>query len=167
MRNGIGSTEPYEKRYPAQITRNATAAASANVGRRFRISAPQASFGRPETRYHTPRVTTALAGKKSRLENFERIARAPEPPNHTACFHAGSSSQTAPHTKASPRNAVSAISVVARPACARIVGSKLNANTAIAAIAASKYRIPHQYTARQPIQKNGRIPRRATDKVRS
>ena len=63
-----------------------------------------------------------------------------------------------PVMKAAVRNAVNAISVVARPACASTGGRKLKKASAITAVTAPKYLLVHANTTAQATQKNGRIP---------
>ena len=100
-----------------------------------RPSAPIA--GRSSAMYHSS-ARPAQTGKNARQENFDRIARPPATPNHTAFRGVGLSVHASAARNVAPRNAVSAISVVASPACASTGGRKLKKNTATAAAAGPK-----------------------------
>src|ERR1039457_7606008 len=114
------STWPNENRYPAQIVRAPIAIAMAKVATRSFTAFPERLC--PVAQYHTS-VTTTADGKNARVESLERTASPVERPNHAAFAAVGRSTQTRPLRNEAPRKAVSAISVVASPACAKTAGT--------------------------------------------
>ena len=105
--------------------------APANAGREF------GDTGRSKARWQTS-ASPAVAGKNPTQENFASIMRPAAPPNQRACLRVGSSSQIIPVRNERPRSAVIAMSVVASPACARTVGTRVKSSSATMATAAPK-----------------------------
>jgi len=117
---------PNENLYPAH-TRPAPTAAARQKGN-ARSSARRATTetaGRSLHKYH-PSAAPNAAGMNASEENLERTARPRHAPNRMLWSRLGFSSHTIPERKLAPTKAVSAMSVVARPACARMGGRKVN-----------------------------------------
>src|SRR5688572_29963655 len=119
---------------------NPASTASPNDGILARIVC---QFGRSRYQYH-PSASAQLAGKNANAENFESVIRAVAVPNIAALAKVGRSIQISPARKLAPIVAVSAMSVVARPPCARIGGRKLKTNSAATPAMRPKFREPHQ-----------------------
>src|SRR6476619_3170512 len=129
-----------EKRYPAQITSAPVSTATANVGSSLRAaSSSRPTGGRSATKYQSSAAAMA-EGRNGSAENLDSTASPVAAPNSAAEAGAGRSSQiNAPRSEA-PVNAVSAMSVVASPACARTGGRNVKRNVAIAASSSPRYR---------------------------
>src|SRR5712692_7370664 len=81
--------------------------------------------GLSTTKYKTS-ANAAAMGKKPRAVNFETTARPVVEPNNKPCFQPGSSTHSSREKNAAVRHPVSAISVVATPACASTGGNIVN-----------------------------------------
>src|SRR5581483_5339464 len=132
--NLVNGVMPNENRYPAQMRKKQIAHASANVGIRcFTAVRIAPNPGRLRRKYQS-NATPTLAGRNTMQENFESTIRPAAVPSQMECFRVGCSSQMHKARNVAERNAVSAMSVVAKPACASTVGSKEKNTTAIAAV---------------------------------
>src|SRR5579883_915148 len=121
---------PNEKRYPDHTISRQTAITTQSGPRRAIAARLNSRLeGRRVVRYQTA-ANTQAEGKYASDENLESTASAKIAPNAVLFFHDGSSTQTINMKKAAVSIAVSGISVVAKPACARIGGRKVNNRTA-------------------------------------
>jgi len=134
---------PYENRYPAHTMPAATTAATEKG--RARWSTRRATRETPGRSLHKCQTSAAAnaAGMNASEENLERAAIPRHAPNRMLWNRLGFSSHTIPERKLAPTKAVSAMSVVARPAFARMGGRKVNKKTAKTATSSPKYFRPH------------------------
>ena len=95
------------------------------------------------------------------------VARPVAAPKQAARTAVGFSNHHAPQKKLAAVNAVSAMSVVARPACASTVGRNVKRNAAVTASSGPYVLRAQRNTTTEATQKNGRMPRRANARVRS
>src|SRR4051812_22766888 len=103
--------------------------------------------GRSATRYQM-RDAMKAQGINGNAENFDRTARPVVTPNMALFSRVGRSSQYRAARNEAPTMAVRAISVVARPACARTGGKNVKHRTANAALGSPKYLFAHRYTTK-------------------
>jgi hypothetical protein len=111
---------------------------------------------RPET--HIRKTTAMLADRNGKLDNFARTARAGEDHKMQLRNTSGFFNQRLNVKRAAKKLAAQAISVVAKPACARIGGNAARRTVANRAAVSPKSCRPNNHTSATARRKNGRIP---------
>src|SRR5271166_1462108 len=91
-------------------------------------------------------AASAAAGKNGSTENLDRTDDATAVPNNALLPQAGCSSHASIARNAAPNVAVSAMSVVASPPCARAEGRNVKHSVANKAAGSPKQRRVHRYT---------------------
>jgi hypothetical protein len=107
-----------------------------------------------------------LADRNGKLDNFARTARAGEDHKMQLRNTSGFSNQRLNVKRAAKKPAAQAISVVAKPACARIGGNAARRTVANRAAVSPKSCRPHNHTSATAKRKNGRIPNPANVRLR-
>ncbi len=112
-------------------------------------------------------MSVHAAGRNTRAENLDTIAKATATPRMIALIGEGFSLHISEASNAAPKHPVSAMSVVTRPECAKTGGRVVKKKQANSPACDPARRFAHRNTTALASQKKGRMPSLLYQRTRS